>query len=69
MKYSRKKLGISQTELAKKLNISRSYLAKLESRNNKYHKNVTVGLIIKMSNILEVDSVKLFKYFSKSILY
>lgn len=56
-------------ELAKKLNISRSYLAKLESRNNKYHKNVTVGLIIKMSNILEVDSVKLFKYFSKSILY
>ncbi|MDU6876490.1 MAG: helix-turn-helix transcriptional regulator [Clostridium sp.] len=69
IKKLRKKKKISQKELSKKLGITQSYLSKLESRNNKYHKNVTVGLIMKMSNILEVDSVILFKYFSKSILY
>ena len=69
IKKLRKKKKISQKELSEKLGITQSYLSKLESRNNKYHKNVTVGLIIKMADVLEVDSVALFKYFSKSILY
>lgn len=60
-------MNLSQKELSKKLGITQSYLSKLESRNNRYHKNVTVDLIVKLSLSLNVDKVIIFEFFSKSL--
>ncbi|MBO0554877.1 XRE family transcriptional regulator [Clostridium botulinum] len=46
LKKARKTKGLSQKTLAKKLDITQSYLSRLES-NAKYNKNITIGLIKK----------------------
>lgn len=68
LKELRMKKRMSQDALGKKLKISQSYVSRLESRNSKYHKNVTVELILKMSEILEINYIDLFEYFVGSIL-
>ncbi|NFQ86707.1 helix-turn-helix transcriptional regulator [Clostridium sporogenes] len=62
LKKARKTKGLSQKTLAKKLNITQSYLSRLES-NGKYNKNITIGLIKKISIELELDPVDIFLYF------
>lgn len=71
LKKARKTKGLSQKTLAKKLDITQSYLSRLES-NSKYNKNITIGLIKKISIELELDPVDIFLYFyhwSKFIIY
>lgn len=60
LKNRRKKLGISQRKLAKRLNVDRSYLSKVE--NNKFN-NVSVGFIRKISKELNLNPVKVFLFF------
>ncbi|EDU35764.1 MULTISPECIES: helix-turn-helix domain-containing protein [Clostridium] len=62
LKKARKTKGLSQKTLAKKLDITQSYLSRLES-NAKYNKNITIGLIKKISIELELDPVDIFLYF------
>ncbi|HDI3055686.1 TPA: helix-turn-helix transcriptional regulator [Clostridium botulinum] len=62
LKKARKTKGLSQKTLAKKLDITQSYLSRLES-NSKYNKNITIGLIKKISIELELDPVDIFLYF------
>ncbi|EKS4345766.1 helix-turn-helix transcriptional regulator [Clostridium botulinum] len=62
LKKARKTKGLSQKTLAKKLDITQSYLSRLES-NAKYNENITIGLIKKISIELELDPVDIFLYF------
>ncbi|AUN10452.1 helix-turn-helix domain-containing protein [Clostridium botulinum] len=62
LKKARKTKGLSQKTLAKKLDITQSYLSRLES-NSKYNKNITIGLIKKISIELELNPVDIFLYF------
>lgn len=60
LKAARKSKNMSQKDLAKKLNLSQSYLCKLE---NKEYKNVTVELIKRISLELDLDLIEVFLYF------
>lgn len=58
IKYYRKKLNLTQEELAEKADISISYIKQIES--NKEYKNVSLTVILKLSKALEVSVDKLF---------
>lgn len=58
VKYYRKKLDLTQEELAEKADISISYIKQIES--NKEFKNVSLTVILKLSKALEVSVDKLF---------
>ena len=58
IKYYRKKLNLTQEELAEKADISISYIKQIES--NKEFKNVSLTVILKLSKALEVSVDKLF---------
>lgn len=57
IKNARAKKKITQLELAKKLNVSQSYMSKIENRKTKA---ISIDLILNLSSILEIDSVDLF---------
>nr|DAY51140.1 MAG TPA: Helix-turn-helix XRE-family like protein [Caudoviricetes sp.] len=57
IKNARNKKKITQRELAKKLNVSQSYMSKIENRKTK---TISVDLILNLSSILEIDPVELF---------
>lgn len=63
LKNKRKKLGISQRKLAKRLNVDRSYLSKVE---NCRFNNVSVKFIGKISKELKLDPVEVFLFFYKN---
>ena len=63
LKYSRKKLGISQLELAKRLNVDRSYISKIENRR---FNNVSVEFIRKISKELKLNPIEVFLFFYKN---
>lgn len=58
VKYYRKKLNLTQEELAEKADISISYIKQIES--NKEFKNVSLTIILKLSKALDVSVDKLF---------
>lgn len=60
LKNRRKKLGISQRKLAKRLNVDRSYLSKVE--NSKFN-NVSVEFIRKISKELKLNPLEVFLFF------
>lgn len=57
IKNARNKKKITQLELAKKLNVSQSYMSKIENRKTK---TISVDLILNLSSILEIDPVDVF---------
>lgn len=57
IKNARNKKKITQLELAKKLNVSQSYMSKIENRKTKA---ISIDLILNLSSILEIDPVDLF---------
>ncbi|MDU4979423.1 MAG: helix-turn-helix transcriptional regulator [Clostridium celatum] len=60
LKYKRKKLGISQSELAKKLHVDRSYISRIENRK---FNNVSVEFIRKISKELKLNPIDVFLFF------
>ncbi|MDB2087625.1 helix-turn-helix domain-containing protein [Clostridium paraputrificum] len=60
LKHRRKKLGISQLELSKKLNVDRSYLSRIENRK---FSNVNMEFVRKISKELKLDPVDVFLFF------
>lgn len=63
LKNRRKNLGIKQKELAKRLNVTQSYLSKIE---REHFSNVNVEFIGKISEELKLDPVEVFYYFYNS---
>lgn len=63
LKKKRIEKRLTQLQLAEKLGISESYLNKLENHPNTC--NPTVNLILKLSKELDLDSLKVFLYFTK----
>lgn len=57
IKNARTKKKITQLELAKKLNVSQSYMSKIENRKTK---TISIDLILNLSSIVEIDPVDLF---------
>ena len=57
IKKIRMKKGIKQTELARKIGVSKSTLSELE--NNKY--DIRLSKLIKISDVLEVDLKELYE--------
>lgn len=57
IKTARKKHKLTQKELAKRCNLSQSFLSELENKNNK--KNVTIKQIINISNKLKISPYEL----------
>lgn len=53
---------ISQKELARLLKITQSYVSKIENRKTK---TLSILIILKLSEILELDPVDLFKYLAE----
>lgn len=60
LKDRRKKLGISQEYMAKRLGVTQSYYSKLE--NGKFS-NVTIEFIFNLSKELKLDHTEVFNYF------
>lgn len=58
IKYYRKKLNLTQEDLAEKADLSISYIKQIES--NKEFKNVSLTVILKLSKALDVSVDKLF---------
>ena len=58
IKYYRKKLNLTQEQLAEKADLSISYIKQIES--NKEFKNVSLTVILKLSKALDVGVDKLF---------
>ena len=58
IKYYRKKLNLTQEQLAEKADLSMSYIKQIES--NKEYKNVSFTVILKLSKALDVSVDKLF---------
>ena len=63
----RKKLRITQKQLAEIVGVSQAYISKLE--NNYIFTNITLLEIIKLSKALNLDVVELAKYFIDKSIY
>ena len=60
IKTSRKKCKMTQKELAKRCNLSQSFLSKIENENVKT--NITIRQIIKISKHLNISPYSLAKW-------
>ncbi|HBI6976324.1 TPA: helix-turn-helix transcriptional regulator [Clostridium perfringens] len=60
----RRRNNLTQTELAKKLGISKSFLCELEHKQSKPSTN----MLIHISNILKICPIKLLKFFYNNTL-
>ena len=58
IKKARKSNGLSQNALAEKLDISREHLAKIETAK----RTVSLGLLFKICETLEISEQSLFKF-------
>lgn len=61
IKTSRKRQRITQKELAKRCNLSQSFLSQLENKN--LRKNVTIKQIVKISSELNINAYELAAWF------
>lgn len=61
IKTTRKRQRLTQKELAKRCNLSQSFLSELENKNNK--KNVTIKQIIKIADGLNLNPRDLASWF------
>ena len=61
IKTTRKRQKITQKELAKRCNLSQSFLSELENKNNK--KNVTIKQVIKIADGLNLNPRDLASWF------
>jgi len=59
IQQARKNKGLSQNELAEKLDISREHLAKIETAK----RCISLGLLFKLAEVLEVTEKDLFEFF------
>jgi transcriptional regulator with XRE-family HTH domain len=62
IKNKRRKKGLSQSDLARKLRISRTYVSKMERKVKGYHPSL--DLIIKLSEELETCPLEIFIFFA-----
>lgn len=62
IKEYRESKEISQSNLARQLGISKSYLSKLEDNTGRYSKNPSLKLICALSDKLEICPVRTFIY-------
>ena len=61
LKEKRRELKLTQSNLAKRLGISKSYLCKLEKHPSNCNPNI--NFILKLSNELDLDPTEIFLYF------
>jgi transcriptional regulator with XRE-family HTH domain len=61
IKNKRRKKGLSQSDLARRLRISRTYVSKMERKVKGYHPSL--DLIIKLSKELETCPIEIFIFF------
>lgn len=61
IKTTRKRQNLTQEKLAKRCNLSQSFLSELENKNNK--KNVTIKQIIKIADGLNLNPRDLASWF------
>lgn len=62
LRNERRKKGLNQSQLAKKLRINKSYLSRLERKVTGYHPSL--DLFLKISKELECCPIELFLFFS-----
>lgn len=62
LRSKRRKRGLSQSELAKRIGKNKSYVSRLERKVNNYHPSIAV--IIELSKELECCPIELFIFFS-----
>nr|DAN99146.1 MAG TPA: Helix-turn-helix XRE-family like protein [Caudoviricetes sp.] len=62
IKQARFTKKISQKELAEYLNVTQSYISKIETRKTK---SLTVDKILSLSLILDLDPVEVFKFIAE----
>lgn len=62
IKKARFEKKISQKELARLLSVTQSYISKIENRKTK---TLSILIILKLSEILELDPVDVFKYLAE----
>ena len=56
--YYRKQSGISQAELAERLNISRTHMSRIETANCA----VSLDVVFEISEVLQIPAAKLFDF-------
>lgn len=59
IKYYREKAGLTQIQLSEKLQISISYLSKIEAEG--CHKSLSISILNQIANVLDVDIAEFFK--------
>lgn len=63
LKTLRKQRGLTQVQLGKLAGISQSYISDLEKEY--FVSSPTIRQVISLSDVLDVDKVKLFLYFAE----
>ena len=52
-------MNMTQKQLARKLRVDKSYISKIE---NKQIKNISLNVVLKLSNILDLDILELIDF-------
>lgn len=60
IRYYRKRRGLSQEQLAEKLDISRQHMAAIEAPN--MNRGISLELLFNIANVLEIEPYLLLKF-------
>lgn len=63
IKDARRKIGLSQSQLGQRLQLSQSYISKLENRKIT---NISINLIVSISKVLNLCPISVFSFFITS---